>query len=421
VIQFLTNSDPALLADLEEGRRGFTVVVGRRAEQVLSTNDFVRGGKWDRQKLVDAIRDAPQARRPIRELSISVLANGLPVLERLIPESIEDDPEWNQIEVDLPGSVVGSPVDDAGNLRLKKAATPLTGRLKDRNVVTILDAQGNPIATYGVRDLPIPGHSPVMDFLYAELDLDFDGVQDLIQNEREHLVAGPVTNNILEWLSDQIWERVKGLEESQKQTAERKELELAALLNDALNRHAKRFLEELQTQILVDLIDDPTGGGPGPVGGDGTANNGKGTGGDGAGGTKEVPGSEQKARRPRFPQILLSNFDPDPATGGSETKNLTDRHPPLEQDDTDKVHNVWWINTQHVFAQQAMKRGGAKGLAFRSYQLHMFKDVVQREALRYRQRREAELSLDRVENELTEMSNKFLGELPYQLVQELLD
>jgi hypothetical protein len=50
----------------------------------------------------------------------------------------------------------------------------------------------------------------------------------------------------------------------------------------------------------------------------------------------------------------------------------------------------------------------------------MFRDVVQREALRYRQRRDSELPLDTVENELTDVSNRFLAELPYDLVESLL-
>jgi hypothetical protein len=133
-----------------------------------------------------------------------------------------------------------------------------------------------------------------------------------------------------------------------------------------------------------------------------------------------VLGGNQSIQRSRFPQVLLSGHDPDPATGNAKTKDLTEFHPPLEQNDVDKQFNVWWINTQHAFAKEAIERGGPKGANFKSYQLHMFRDVVQREALRYRQRREAELSLDKVENELSDISNRFLSELPQDLVNELL-
>lgn len=426
VVRYLEEHQLQVLNDLDSGSRGFTAVVGRRAAQLWSTNDVVRGGKWDRQKLVDALRDSPQARRPIRELNVSVLTNGSVGLTRLSHEDLEDDPDWTAEKIPVPASLV---VDDgmnaspagAGTLTIRKAIRPLSGRLRDRNALAVLDDRSNPIGMYPMKELPLPGHSPLLEFLHAELELDFVGLDGLVQNDRERLVRSATSQRILEWVTQTIWAKVDALERANRERAKRKELETASILNDELNRHAKRFLEDLQTKILVDVIDDPSGGGLGGVGGDGKASGGKGTGGEGSGGKKEVEGTGEPARRPRSPQVLLSGYDSDPAAGGEATKYLTDRHPPLEQDDVDKNFNVWWINTEHPFARETFKRGGAKGLAFRNYQLHMFRDVVQREALRYRQRRESELSLDRVENELTDISNRFLAELPHDLVAELLD
>jgi hypothetical protein len=245
-----------------------------------------------------------------------------------------------------------------------------------------------------------------------------------VQNDREKLVNSPTTHAILEWVAERAWARVQEIDRTERESSRRTDLEIAAILNDQLNQHARRFLEELQTQIYIDLIEDPEGGGEGPRRGSSETTNGgsRGTGGEGSGGTREVPGRTEQVRRPRFPQVLLSDYDEDPSVGGGQSKHLTDRHPPLEQDDVDKRFNVWWINTQHLFAQAALKpeRGGAQGLAFKSYQLHMFRDVVQREALRYLQRREAELPLDRVENELTYVSDRFLSELPDDIVAYLL-
>lgn len=425
LIAYLETHEPELVSELDAGNRGLTLVVGRRAVQVLSSNDVVRGGRWDHQRLVDSIREAPQARRPIRELAISVFKNGVRVVERLTPEAVGEDPDWPPVEIAMPKAVIPDvrPAADPsglGQLRLAKAGVPLTGRLRHRNAVAILDEHGNPIASYSIREIPLPGHSPVLDFVHGELDLEFRGVEDLVQNDREKLVPSPATQAILEWVGERVWERAGLIDKTQREASRKTDLELASILNDSLNQHAKRFLEELQTQIYVDVVEDPEGGGPGPRGGTGSGDGGTGTGGEGAGGVKEVPGSSEQVRRPRFPQVLLSDYDPDPSTGGVDTKHLTDRHPPLDQDDVDKRHNVWWINTQHVFARAALERAGPKGPAFRSYQLHMFRDVVQRESLRYRQRREAELSLDRVENELTDVSNRFLAELPHDLVNDLL-
>ena len=116
----------------------------------------------------------------------------------------------------------------------------------------------------------------------------------------------------------------------------------------------------------------------------------------------------------------MSSYDLDPAKDNLETKDLTDRHPPLHQDDMDRIYNVWWLNTSHPFADKAIKRGGSEGHAFKNHHLSMFRDMVQRESLRILQRREVELPLDRIENELDEISNKFLAELPWELVDTLL-
>ena len=114
--------------------------------------------------------------------------------------------------------------------------------------------------------------------------------------------------------------------------------------------------------------------------------------------------------------MLISGIDADPASPTGDTKELSKMDPPLYQDDDDQRFNTWWINASHPFAVAAMEQGGAKGQMFRSHQLFMFRDVVQREAMRMLQRREAEMALDRLETELDEVSNKFLGELPVDVL-----
>lgn len=436
LIAYLDSAEPEIVRQLDSKERGFSIVVGRRARVAQSANDVVRGAKWDRQKLVDEIRDAPQARRPIRELAISVFANGVLQIERLAPEMFEEDPDWPVEAVTMPREVIVDPalIDarlSAGELTVRKAASQLKGRLKHLNAVFVVDKAGNPIATYPIDELPFTGHSTLSGFVYGELALTFPGVDNFVENDRERLHQSPTTTSIIRWTVEQIWSQLQVAEEAERDNAKNSDLQVATILNDALNEHAKRFLQELQTQILVDYIPDETGGGPGGVGvgtgpfgpgpgGTAPRTGGKG-GGEGAGGTKGVEGTSDRLRRARFPQVLLSGYDPDPARGDGQTKYLTERHPPLEQDDKDKQSNVWWINTEHPFAKVALERGGPYGHAFRNHQLSMFREVVQREALRLLQRRESELALDRVENELTEVSNTFLAEIPYDLISKLLD
>lgn len=454
-IDCLTNGDLAgsangvtLAAELDNGLRGFTVIVGRRAEQKRTTNDVVkRKCRWDDQRLVDDIRNAPQAHRPIRELRISIFEDGELRIPQLHLETIEEDPDWLVETVSVPSDVLVTEdltlaADPAGTFTLRKAAEQLNGRRNRSNAIQVSDADGNPIASYPLDEIPLPGHSIHTGFLFGELQLTFSGVRDIVENDRERLIRGPLTTSILDWVADNIWQRVRQLEKQQRDSRRNSQLEIASLLNQQLNRHAERFLKELETEIMVDVIQDPVGGGEGedhigggptgqtksraassssppPANGDGPVRPGTGSRQD-TPGQKEVPGAARPARRPQFPRVLLSGFDPNPASLDGAVKNLSSRHPPVSQDDEDKLHNVWWINTSHPFAVAALRRGGAQGPWFKGHHLYMFVQVIQKEGLRLQQRREAELGLDIVESELDRYANNFLAQLPHDLVDALL-
>ena len=423
VIGHVEASDPELTRELDSGERGLTVVVGRTAKQVLSSNDLVRGKKWDSQRLVDAILDAPQARRPIRELRVHVVIDD-GQLRRLTAAEVPDDPEWPAKTVDLPGELIGLDQPTIGRLVVRKAAERLVGKFRDRNAVVVLDQNSNPVGWYPMTELAVPS-VPAGRFLYAEVKLDFPGLGDIVHNDRERLIAGEQTVGILSGVAEALTERLDEIEEAERRRERRDRLESAVLLNDSLNEHARRFLQKLESEVFADFIEDPAGGGPGAEGsGDGQsesggagARGGNGSGGgDGQGGGRAANGGSQKHRRPKFPQVLLSGIDPDPTSTAGETKRLSKMDPPLYQDDEDRRFNVWWINASHPFAAIALEHGGPRGNVFRSHQLFMFRDVVQREAMRMLQRREAEMALDRLETELDEISNKFLGELPIDVV-----
>jgi len=436
LVKALQETLPQIYADLQNQVRGFSVIVGRRAIQTKSANDIVRGGKWRHQQLVDEILEAQQARRPIRELSVSVFVNGQLQIAKLIPQSIEEDPTWGVDVHDLFVSALNDTAESSsetksGQLSISKSINPLTGRLKDLNALFVIDESGNPIASYPIHELSLPGYSPLIGFIHAELQLGFPGLSELVTNDRERLVESSTTQSILEWVADKIWKRIQVIEKAYQEDKHKKDLEIASKLNESLNRHAQRFLKQVQTEIMIDYVSDVQGGGAGDGGmgkggieeGNGGKNEReKGRGGSqGEGGDVEIPGDTKRVRRSQFPKMLLSSFDLDPAQDYADRRYLTDRHPPLFQGDIDQKYNVWWLNTSHPFAAKALKRGGPEGHAFKSHQLSMFRDMVQREALRMLQRREAELPLDRIENELDERSNQFLAELPYSLVETLLD
>ena len=424
----LRESDPDLIRELDAGLRGFTVVVGRRAKQVLSSNDLVTGRRWHNQRLIDGILDAPQARRPIRELRVDVVVDD-GHLQRLTTMDVVEDADWPPITVDLSGQLIGVERQTVGRLTIRKSSDRLVGRLRDRNGIIILDQKDNPIGWYPMSELAVPT-TPAMRFLYGEAKLDFPGMQEIVQNDRERLVPGERTLGILSGIAEAIAARLAEIEEAERRRETDARLEIAIILNDSLNDHARRFLQRLESEVFVDFIDTPEGGGPGPEGvgggrsgeGDEGVGEGRGSGGgQGKGGTDTADGGSQQHRRPRFPQVLISGMDANPANTAGETKQLSKMDPPLYQDDEDRRSNTWWINASHPFAVMALNRGGAGGNVFRSHQLFMFRDVVQREAMRMLQRREAEMALDRLETELDEISNKFLGELPIDVMKLFLD
>lgn len=436
LVETLLQKHPQIYAELENKARGFSVIVGRRAVQTTSANDIVHGGRWKHQQLIDEIVEAQQARRPIRELAVSVFVNGQLQIDKLVPQSIEEDPSWGidfceLLSSDLKDFVDLSDKDVLGSLSIFKSINQLTGRLKDLNTLFITDENGNPIAFYPIYELPLPGYSPLVSFIHAELQLGFSGISEFVTNDRERLVGSSTTKSLLEWVADKIWKRIQLIEKAYQENKHKKDLEMASKLNESLNKHAQRFLKQVQSEIMVDFVKDAQGGGAGSSGtgsggteqgNDGTNERENGRGGSkGKGGDIETPGDTKRVRRSEFPKMLLSSFDLDPAQDYQEKRYLTDRHPPLFQEDIDRKYNVWWLNTSHPFAEKALKRGGAEGHAFKSHQLSMFRDMVQREALRMLQRRESELPLDRIENELDERSNQFLAELPYSLVETLLD
>ena len=102
---------------------------------------------------------------------------------------------------------------------------------------------------------------------------------------------------------------------------------------------------------------------------------------------------------------------------------LSKSHPPIYQNDADLANNVWWINTKHPYAEEAIddSHGGPTGSAWRTYHLFMFRDVVQSEHMRMLGRRDAEIPIDQLEQEIIQKSSDFLGKLTTKLASAILD
>ena len=280
LINYLSENKKFIYSELESKERGFSIVIGRKAVQIHSSNDVVRGGKWNSQPLVDSIRDANQARRPLRELDISFFIDGKLKLKKLSTEEIPLDDEWTIKTIDIPASIFLnsnslSKNNCYGKLTIKKSSQELKGRYKHRNVFIINDKKMNPIAFYTVSELPLKFFSPLQNFIFGEATINYQNADKLISNDREKLINSPTTNSLINWIAETISAHIAEYEKRQKKEGKNKELSIAEKLNKALNNHAKQFLNELETSIMVDYIEDPLGGGKGDQG-EGTSRHGDG-------------------------------------------------------------------------------------------------------------------------------------------------
>lgn len=424
-----------MISELDQGIRGFTIVIGLRAKQILSANDVVSGRRWVRDKLIDSLRAANGSHRPLNELTVRIGIDGKPGIDRIRPEQIEEDPNWVVEYRDLP-SVLHLPSDRAeliqlsqpgdariGRLLIRKSKAPLSGRRKGRNQVLVFDPSRNPVGAFPIADLHA-GNTDHTRFLFCELHVEFPEIEEHVENDRVTFRTTPQMGALKEWLRVQLNECVVKLDEDLKDVQRRRELQAAERLNTMLNQYAESFLRQLETEVIIDWRDEEGGGEGGDTsGGKGSGGQTSGTGGGSGsgGGRKDEPGTTKSVRRPRFPRILLSGHDADPAATDGESKNLQPGHPPVYQSEADLLRNIWWINTSHVFAEEALRRGGPRGHAWREYHFFMFRDIVQIEHLRMLRRHDAEMGLDQLENDLLQKSSEFLSRLTQTLAEEILE
>ena len=311
----------------------------------------------------------------------------------------------------------------AGQLVIRKAASPLTGRKRARNTVLVFDSSSNPVGSFPMAELHA-GSTDHTRFLFCELHLQFTEIEEHVENDRESFRRTPQIEALKNWLRTHIGECIAVMDEELRETQRQRQLAATSRLNRMLNQYAQSFLRELETEVFVDWRDEE-GGGEGGDRGSGGGQGGSGTGSGGGsgegGGRMDEPGSTKRVRRPRYPRILISGADPDPAMDDGATRLLLSGHPPIHQNETDVAYNVWWINSSHPYASEALARGGPSGTTWREYHLFMFRDIVQIEHLRMLRRHDAEMSLDQVEIELIQRSSDFLSRLTQQLAEAVLE
>jgi hypothetical protein len=87
-----------------------------------------------------------------------------------------------------------------------------------------------------------------------------------------------------------------------------------------------------------------------------------------------IPNPENQKRGSGYPKLLLTDRDLDPATGLKREGDPD--QPPLWQEPSDFVHNVWWLNLQSPEAAFAFRARSTAPVAWRTYHAERLIDMV---------------------------------------------
>jgi hypothetical protein len=387
----LLSGDPALCR--------FTVVRGR---------GFRHAKRWrHRETFDDYLRADSQAKQVLvraRVIYVSDTEQIDPLLPRDIPprEGYEGGRDFDmpgELEYDGDTFTVSSdPV--AGKLHLDVAEEYL--RRNPSHVIDIKGKHGLTIATYRVTELPVQNRVGA-DFIHGFLECEALEDHGLKTNKRDKLVVNDISDAALEWIAGRI--DVLSDELSAEENAKRKKRDAATTqaLTSRLNSWKNKFLRAREIFVASGAEE---GGGEGGTGGGGTGGKGPistGTGaggGGGGGGGQDSGGSgkdqggggggDEQKKAPRFPEILVSGYDPDPATG--EQFLLHARQPVVYQRAEDVDQNLWWVNAQRPLAERVITEDGSDSSRWRDYVFNRFVEVIQAYDLRANYDQQTEIS-----------------------------
>lgn len=397
---------PRVLKDrLESGKTGFTVVTGEAPEKLRGRNTP--------RSIVQRLRVHPQARRLLKTKQVSAIIDTQVIkleVEIIPPKEGFEGP----FEFDVPAMLtrgsheieLSNPKYPAGKLILNTSAEPFT-RLGDRASMNCIDIRGEigVIGSYRMHELGHVKYFTETEFIYGECFCPIleDPKSDCVRNDREKLVENDRSQALLEW----ICEKVNGLADKMAaksvESQRVEELRQSSVFNEFLNTWMRKskFWEKLRGEIFGG---PDAGGAFGGEGGGGEAGpKGDGGGGDGAkAGDEGKDGGgagDKKKQGPKFPDVRLSDVDPDPL-GLTDTVHCDPRHPLIYQRGEDVAEGIYWINSQSPFAKMILEIYGHEHTRWREYMFQRHIDILVKQSVYEMERREPHLSAARIDNEI---------------------
>jgi uncharacterized membrane protein YgcG len=372
---------------LNDGECGFTVVIGEGLKRAQRKNS-VRG-------IVSRLKVHPQARRLIHRYPVFAVLNDEREGQRLQPEPITPKAGFEgPFEFEIPETLVyaGEEVQMAGGkyprgkLILNTSDEPFAPQ-GERGVLNTVDILGDMgvVASYRMHELGILTNPAQAEFIYGECYSPIleDPDEDCVRNDREKLVENERTQALLDWIRQKVNWLADQMAERVAQEQREQELKRSSEFNDLLNRWKNKFMARLYAEIFSGAGQGPGFGGTGGGGSGGQDNDGGGSGGGGGEGGDSGGGTgDRKDKAPRFPDVRLSNHDPDPLhpeTG--QSVNCDPRHPPVYQREEDVRAGIYWINTTAPFARKIIDTYGAESSRWREYMFHRYIDIITKQAI----------------------------------------
>lgn len=241
-----------------KGKLGFTVVRGIGPQKMKNAVKFNR--------LVETLKNHPQARRILQYVNVYVGHNELSDYLLLKPDEIKplahfeeprffETPKTLEIKEGRETSSIemSNQKYSVGRLILKTSeeAFDKGSRAADLNRIDIIGEVGV-VASYQLYELGVTTF-PQASFIYGECECPIleDPDMDAVKNDRSKLVENnPRAVALLSWLREKVDEYAKEMAtlEREEQEAERRQISVA--YNDFLNKWKDRFM----TKFLGDLL-----------------------------------------------------------------------------------------------------------------------------------------------------------------------
>jgi hypothetical protein len=399
---------------LDAGQCGFTVVVGEAPHKIKRRNAP--------RSILQRLVVHPQARRLVaRKQIFATIGDSSPF--RLLTETISPRPGFEgPFEYDVPRIIQhgGTEVELAnaqfpsGKLVLKTSAEPFN-RYGDRVNLNCIDIIGEigVIGSYRMNELGPIHNFTETEFIYGDCSSPIleDPADDCVRNDREKLIENEKTAALLSWICEKVNDLADKMASKSSEEQHVEELKQSSLFNDFLNQWIRksRFWEKLRGEIFggpgVGAGFGGTGGGGSPSGKRDGAD-----GGDGSTGPDDKTGGgegDKKKQGPKFPDVRLSNCDPDPLCI-TTTVNCEAGHPPVYQRDVDVPEGIFWINTQSPFAKKIRdsENYGPNSTRWREYMFQRHMDIIVKQAIYETEKQEAVLSAARIDGLLDKITKQ---------------